>query len=246
MIFYLFILFFLFSSPSFADTWKLKYSKTLQKQVGSAEYSAQTFSTKGECQRGVDDALRREGQSFMRKHYSCVLASRGSPFAKSAGGIGGRSVPTNANQKAVADFGSALVSGFFTPEQIGHNIAGENNFKDFGGKKPDALGRHEGKFGFLAKTPKEEAAQSEPHELPKEKPEEVCSENVALSCYSTRAFIGCCPKGFSYLAAPFGMAHQEAICGTQKAKNSNQVCGCFKDNPSCTKSKMGMCYGCSE
>lgn len=233
------ILFLILSLISFShagEQWKVEHSAILRKHApGTPQYADQIFSSKAECESAIDKALGSKDQSFMRKHYLCFLAG------SSAG-----AATTSSSTNAAANLGTLIVRGFFTPEQIGHNIPGPNNFAEFGGKRPDAVNRHSDQFGFIASTPEPTAESVKPHQLPNKNAEKVCGQMKQLSCYSTRGFIGCCPKGFSYLAAPTGMAPMGDICATDASDASNQQCLCYKDNAVCINSKQGICYGCSE
>ncbi|MFA6238041.1 MAG: hypothetical protein WC635_11980 [Bacteriovorax sp.] len=232
----------LFFSQAFcAEVWKVEHSAILRKQApGTPQYADTIFTSKADCEKGIDQALGDQKNSYMRTNYTCVLMSSTSdPSAPSV------SAPTTAN--AAAHLGTAIIKNIFSPTQTGHNIAGQNNFQDFGGKKPDALDRDKDQFGFIASVPADPADESvKPHQLPNKNAEKVCGQMKQLSCYSTRGFSGCCPKGYSYLAAPAGMAAMGDICGTDAADKQGWSCLCYKDNAVCINSKQGMCYGCSE
>ncbi len=240
-VFFLFLALIPFSHAS--EIWKVEHSAILRKHVPSTpQYADEIFSSKAECESAIDKALTGQNQTFMRKHYLCFLA--GSSPASAA-----PSSPTGHltdQQNAVVNLGTLIVRGLFTPEQIGHNIPGPNDFAEFGGKRPDAVSRHSDQFGFIASTPEPSAQSVKPHQLPNKNAEKVCGQMKQLNCYSTRGFIGCCPKGFSYLAAPTGMAPMGDICATDAADASNQQCLCYQDNAVCINSKQGICYGCSE
>lgn len=232
------IFFFIFSQTLHcAEVWQVEHSAALRKHApGTPQYADTIFASKADCEKGIDQALGNQKNSYMRNNYTCVLMSSSSNPS---------TAPTTTNP--AANLGTAIVNRIFSPSQIGHNINGQNNFQDFGGKKPDALKRDKDPFGFIASVPANPADEVvRPHQLPNKNAEKVCGQMKQLSCYSTRGFSGCCPKGYGYLAAPAGMAAMGDICGTDAADKQGYSCFCYKDNAVCINSKQGMCYGCSE
>jgi hypothetical protein len=227
------------------EVWKVEHSATLRKNApGTPQYADTVFSSKAECERGIDAALGGQKNTKMRSNYKCFLA--GSSADGDAPPDAEKAAAPEKKLNPQAKLGAAIVNRLLTPEQTGHNIVGENNFEEFGGKKPDALGRDQDAFGFIASVPEETAPAVKAHQLPNKNAEKVCGKMKQLSCYSTRGFIGCCPKGFSYVAAPAGMAPMGDVCGTDAADKQGWRCQCYKDNEVCITSKQGMCYGCSE
>ena len=221
--------------PSLAfSQWKVKYSQSLRRNVpGLGTYANKNFPSRSACQNHVNRSVRRAE----RKQYTCVNLGGGSNKVRSRSG-GGK---YQGFQKLTEFLGGHLVNGLFGNKG--------NSKSNSGVKKPNPQEKIKRDIEGLNKFSRLEE-KFRPKKLPSlnlnnaKKPENLCEKLSAGAgagvCYSTRDFIGCCPKGYYLIAAPQGMAHKQQVCGVA----GSPECFCFKESTNCMKSKSGQCYSC--
>lgn len=142
-----------------AEVWKVEHSAVLRRNVpGTPQYANTSYASRAECEKAIDDSQSNNNNPTWRKNFTCVLMSSSRDIPGSAQP---ESNPQDTSQSgggssSAAKLGSAIAKNIFSPEQTGQNIVGENNYQDFGGKKPDALGRDQ--YGVLASNETTETA----------------------------------------------------------------------------------------